>query len=42
MVSDDRGRLFTLSFELDDRLLGGVYVYPQDEAFTLAWRRLPN
>ncbi len=33
MVSDDRGRLFTLSFPLDDRLLGTVHVYPQDEAF---------
>ncbi|MFF9397024.1 RNaseH domain-containing protein [Streptomyces griseoluteus] len=42
MVSDDRGRLFTLSFPLDDRLLGTVHVYPQDEAFAPAWRRLPR
>jgi hypothetical protein len=42
MVSEDRGRLFTLSFPLDDRLLGTVHVYPQDEAFAPAWRRLPR
>ena len=27
-----------LSFALDDRLLGTVHVYPQDEAFAPAWR----
>ncbi|MBB5940420.1 pPIWI_RE module domain-containing protein [Streptomyces zagrosensis] len=42
MVSDDRRRLFTMSFPLDDRLLGTVHVYPQDEAFAPAWRRLPR
>ncbi|MFJ2162869.1 hypothetical protein [Streptomyces sp. NPDC087856] len=42
MVSEDRGRLFTLSFPLDDRLLGTVHVYPQDKAFAPAWRRLPR
>ncbi|MCX5000893.1 RNaseH domain-containing protein [Streptomyces longwoodensis] len=42
MVSEDRGRLFTLSFPLDERLLGMVHVYPQDEAFAPAWRHLPR
>ncbi|MEU9339508.1 DUF3962 domain-containing protein [Streptomyces sp. NPDC048290] len=41
-MSDERGRLFTLSFPLDDRLLGAVHAYPQDETFAPAWRRLPR
>ncbi|SCK63167.1 MULTISPECIES: pPIWI_RE module domain-containing protein [unclassified Streptomyces] len=40
--SGEPRRLFTLSFALDDRLLGTVHVYPQDEAFAPAWRRLPR
>lgn len=43
MVNADSDQsLFTLSFPMDERLLGKVYVSPQPEQFPSAWNRLPK
>lgn len=42
VTADSEQSLFTLSFPMDERLLGRVYVYPQPEQFPSAWNRLPR
>ncbi|MEV5468039.1 RNaseH domain-containing protein [Streptomyces griseoincarnatus] len=42
MNVDSGQSLFTLSFPMDERLLGEVHVYPLPEQFPSAWNRLPK